>query len=172
MSAASSEPIIWLRGKLTLLESSLDARIDLIDAAKGNVIWNETFAASGATLFDLQQEIASKIANRLVRRIDDARLTRSSAKPTTSLAAYELLQRGLVRLRGYRDEDNLAAKDLFEQALAKDPNYALAHSYLALADLILAGFGGAAPDVMAAVVERAYRAVNLAPEEPRCHRVF
>jgi len=40
-----------------------------------------------------------------------------------------------VKLRGYREEDNLRAKELFELAASKDPDYALAHSFVALADL-------------------------------------
>ena len=42
--------------------------------------------------------------------------------------------RGLARLRGYREEDNVRGEALFEQAAARDPDYALAHAYIALAD--------------------------------------
>ena len=136
------------------------------------MLWTEAFAASGDGIFDLLHEIALKIVNRLVRRLDDAGLARCMARPPTSLASYELLQRGLLRLRGYGKDDNPAAKALFEQALDKDPDYALAHSYLALVDLMMGGWGEAPRDAIASNVERADRAVNLAPEEPRCHRVL
>ena len=161
-----------VRGRVGISAGSLEARVSLIDAANGSVMWSEVFVASGEAIFELQQDIALKIVNRLVSRLDHVTMARSAAKPPANLAAYELLQRGLMRLRGYREGDNFAAKALFEQALARDADYALAHSYVALADLIIGGFGGASPEVMSSVVERAYLAVNLAPEEPRCHRVF
>ena len=55
---------------------------------------------------------------------------------------------------------------------ARDPDYALAHAYVALADLAIAGYGEAPADVIATAVERADFAVMLASEEPRCHRVL
>jgi TolB-like protein/tetratricopeptide (TPR) repeat protein len=161
-----------VRGCLRFSADALEARISLIDAANGSMLWSENFSASGSGIFGVQEEIAYKIVNRLVMRLDDAGLARSAAKPPANLAAYELLQRGLVRLRGYRRDDNIAAKAFFERALAKDPHYALAHSYVALADLAIGGYGEAPPDVIAAAVDRANLAVTLAPEEPRCHRVL
>lgn len=161
-----------VRGRARIADGSLEAKVGLIDAARGSVLWSDSFAASGNAIFELQQEIALKIVNRLVSRLDDAAVARSAAKPPTSLAAYEMLQRGLVRLRGYREEDNLAARAFFEQALGKDPGYALAHSYLALTDLAIGGYGEAPPEVVAGAIDRADRGVALAPEEPRCHRVL
>jgi len=161
-----------VRGRIRLSAAALDARVALVESRKGSVLWSETFAAPGESVFELQQDIALKIVNRLVSRIDDAGLAQSMSRPPASLAAYELLQRGLLRLRGYAKDDNLAAKALFEQALAKDAHYALAHSYLAFAELIVGGWGETPPEVLASIVERSELAVQLAPEEPRCHRVL
>ena len=105
-------------------------------------------------------------------RLGDASLARAAAKPTTSLASHEMLLRGLARFRGYGRDDNAAARDFFDQALARDPDYALAHAYRALVDLAIAGYAEAPPSVIKAAVERADLAVTLAPEEPRCHRVL
>jgi TolB-like protein/cytochrome c-type biogenesis protein CcmH/NrfG len=161
-----------VRGRIRFSAGSLEARVSLIEAAKGTVLWSDAFAASGDGIFALQEEIALKVVNRLVTRLDDASLTRSAAKPTASLAAYEMLQRGLMRLRGYQADDNVAAKQFFEQALDKDPQYALAHSYLALTDLAIGGYDGAPQQTIQAAADRAQLAVTLAPEEPRCHRVL
>jgi tetratricopeptide (TPR) repeat protein len=48
----------------------------------------------------------------------------------------------------------------------------LAHSYIGLTDLIIGGYAAASPTLLAQVIERTERAVILAPEEPRCHRVL
>lgn len=160
-----------VHGIIGLPAGGIRAKAHLIDA-HGSVLWCEAFSALGSAVFEVQEEIAQKIVNRLVTRLDDAHLTRAAAKPPSSLDAYECLLRGLARLRGYGEDDNLAARQLFEQAVVLDPNYALAHSYVALADLAIAGYGEAPAEVIATAVERANHAVTLAPEEPRCHRVL
>jgi tetratricopeptide (TPR) repeat protein len=146
--------------------------VSLMTASTGGVLWSDTFSASGGQIFDMQEEIASRVVNRLVARLDDAGVRQATPKPPDSLAAYELLLRGLARLRGYSDDDNKTARDLFRAAVEKDPTYALAHSYIALADLIIGGYAEASPELLGSLIDRAECAVTLAPEEPRCHRVL
>jgi DNA-binding winged helix-turn-helix (wHTH) protein/tetratricopeptide (TPR) repeat protein len=161
-----------IQGRMRFSTDGLQARVSLIDAANGAVLWSEKVSVQGAAVFDAQEELALKIVNRLVSRFDDASLARSSARPPTSLAAYELVLRGIARFRGYREEDNAAAKQFFELAAAKDPGYALAHAYGALVDLAIAGYGEAPSGVIAECVRRASAALTLAPEDPRCHRIL
>ncbi|MGX5842451.1 winged helix-turn-helix domain-containing tetratricopeptide repeat protein [Mesorhizobium sp. ArgA1] len=161
-----------VRGRATTRADGMRVTVSLMTASTGGVLWSDTFSASGGQIFDMQEEIASRVVNRLVARLDDAGVKQATPKPPGSLAAYELLLRGLVRLRGYGDDDNKAARDLFQAAVEKDPAYALAHSYIALADLIIAGYAEAPPELLDSLVDRAECAVTLAPEEPRCHRVL
>ncbi len=161
-----------VRGRMAVEADSITAAISLVDASSGAVLWSETVSGAGSAIFDMQQEIASKIVNRLVSRLADAVVARAGGRPPANLAAYECLVRGLAHLRSYRNEDNFAAKRLFEEAVAKDPAYALAHAYIALADLIIGGYGEMPADALVAVLDRAEHAVVLAPEDPRCHRVL
>ena len=161
-----------VRGRATTCTDGMRVTVSLIAASTGGVLWSETFSASGGQIFDMQEEIARRVVNRLVARLDDAGLKQATPKPPDSLAAYELLLRGLARLRGYAAEDNEAARALFQAAVERDPSYALAHSYIGLTDLIIGGYGDASPALLAQVIERTQRAVILAPEEPRCHRVL
>ena len=160
-----------VRGRM-LVSDRIEANIALVDAKKGLILWSDRLGASGAGIFDIQNEIALKIVNRLVTRLNDANMNRTAARPTTNLAAYEMILRGLTHFRSYRPEDNFKAKACFEAAIEKDPDYALAHSYVALVDLAIGGYGEAPADVIAACVDRSDHAVSLAPEEPRCHRVL
>ncbi len=161
-----------VRGRATTRADGMRVTVSLMTASTGGVLWSETFSASGGQIFDMQEEIACRVVNRLVARLDDAGVKQATPKPPDSLAAYELLLRGLARLRGYGDDDNKAARDLFQAAVEKDPTYALAHSYIALADLIIGGYAEASPELLGSLIERAECAVTLAPEEPRCHRVL
>lgn len=161
-----------VRGRATTRADGMRVTVSLMTASTGEVLWSDTFSASGGQIFDMQEEIASRVVNRLVARLDDAGIKQATPKPPGSLAAYELVLRGLARLRGYGDDDNQAARDLFQAAVDKDPTYALAHSYTALADLIIGGYAEASPALLASLIDRAECAVTLAPEEPRCHRVL
>lgn len=161
-----------VRGRATTRADGMRVAVSLMTASTGGVLWSDTFSASGGQIFDMQEEIACRVVNRLVARLDDAGIKQATPKPPDSLAAYELLLRGLARLRGYGDDDNKAARDLFQAAVEKDPTYALAHSYIALADLIIGGYAEASPELLGSLIERAECAVTLAPEEPRCHRVL
>lgn len=150
----------------------LRVRVTLVDPASGAILWGDSFAAAGEDVFATQDEIAVKVINRLVARLDAAGVSRVSLRAPASLAAHDLLLRGLARLRGYGETDNAEAKALFEAALDKDPDYALAHAYLALADLAIAGYGEAPAAVVGDVLRRAELAVTLSPEDPRCHRML
>ena len=66
---------------------------------------------------------------------------------------------------------NAAARGLFERAVALDPDYGLAHAYLALA-IFAEEWGDAAAERLASCLELASRAVALDPGESRCHRVL
>jgi TolB-like protein/Tfp pilus assembly protein PilF len=147
-------------------------RVRLTDASREVQLWSDRYEARDAEIFSVQNEIAYRIVSRLVSRLEDAGLQRTSAKPTNSLAAYELVLRGIAALRGYRAEDNDNARNLFEAAIEKDPHYGVAHSYLALSQLIIGGYAMASTDVIAGVLDLALKGVTLAPEDPRCHRIL
>jgi TolB-like protein/Tfp pilus assembly protein PilF len=150
----------------------LRVRVTLVDPASGAILWGDSFAAAGEDVFATQDDIAAKVINRLVARLDEAGVGRASLRAPASLDAHDLLLRGLVRLRGYGETDNEEAKALFEAALDKDSGYALAHAYLALTDLAIAGYGEAPAAVIEDVLRRAAFAVSLSPEDPRCLRVL
>ena len=115
----------------------------LIEAASGAHLWAERYDRSLTEIFEVQDEVATTIVSTLVGRIEDAKIQQSLRKPTVSLAAYDFLLRGIVHFRGYAADDNSRACAFFEKALACDPSYALAHSFLALARIALHGYGAA-----------------------------
>jgi adenylate cyclase len=78
--------------------------------------------------------------------------------------------RGIELLRGYSPDDNRRARELFESAVALDPQYAIAHAYLALALLVEHGYGGSPAAIKDRALEIALTAVRLEPSEGRCHQ--
>lgn len=161
-----------VEGSLRRTGERLDISVSLATAPAGVLAWNERYVADGSDVFAVLDDISEQIVNRLVKRLEDAGTHRAAATPTDSLAAYELLLRGIGRLRGYQPEDNEAAREYFEAAIDKDPAYGLAHGYLGLAVAHLVGDIVLSPEVFDQAIAHGARGVALAPEEPRCHRIL
>jgi tetratricopeptide (TPR) repeat protein len=85
------------------------------------------------------------------------------------LAAYECLLRGIKHLRGYGPGDNARAIELFEQAIALDPDYQLARVYRVFADLVAHGYDAAPDHVVDAALAVASTAVEIEGDDGRLH---
>ncbi|MER9655161.1 adenylate/guanylate cyclase domain-containing protein [Mesorhizobium sp. M0152] len=99
----------------------------LIDAIGGDHIWAERYDSSLEDIFAVQDEVTAKIVEALVGRLAG----RPARKRPTSLEAYDLC----VQARGVSFQTGLGAREacmLLEKAIGLDPDYAEAHSWLAL----------------------------------------
>ena len=143
----------------------------LVDAAAGGHLWADRYDRVQGDIFAVQDEVVARIATTLAGRIQAAGLERAKRKPTTDLAAYDCVLRGMEQFAGYGPDANAAARELFERAVALDPDYAVAHAYLAL--LIFAeDWGDAAASQLARCLAHAHRAVALDDADSRCHRAL
>ena len=98
----------------------------LIDAQSGAHLWAERFDGTLADVFDLQDRVAEGVAGAIEPTLRGAEIERARRKPTGSLDAYDLYLRAIPHLLTLTAEDNREALRLLEQALALDPNYAVA----------------------------------------------
>ena len=98
----------------------------LIDAQSGAHLWAERFDGTLADVFDLQDRVAEGVAGAIEPTLRGAEIERARRKPTGSLDAYDLYLRALPHLLTLTAEDNREALRLLEQALALDPDYAVA----------------------------------------------
>lgn len=103
----------------------------LIDAVDGNHLWTERYDRDIAELFAMQDEITDRIVVALRIKLTTGEETRVHRKHTRSLKAWHLVGRGAEHFYRVNKADNVAARDLFEQAIAVDKDYALAHVLLA-----------------------------------------
>ena len=158
-----------VEGSVRKMASQIRITAQLIDAISGNHLWSERFDRGIEELFDVQDELTRTIVATVAGRLEDAEIRTAIAKRTESLPAYDSLLRGVRHLRGYGADDNRLARELFEQAVALDPHYALAHAYLALSLIVENGYG-AAPDALTQrALDIATAAVSMDPRENRCH---
>ncbi|WP_202379442.1 tetratricopeptide repeat protein [Mesorhizobium sp. 131-2-5] len=117
--------------------------------------------------------MAQRIATALVANIENAVMRRGSvAPPTANVDAYLHFLRGKELLRSYGEGVNEAARDHFLKAIELDPTAGLVHAYLALADVIIGGYGDAPRAVLDQARDRALHAIALTPDEARCNRML
>ena len=107
----------------------------LIDVATDRHIWAETFDREMTidNLFDIQTEITRQIVTAVRGQLTTEEQQAFMGAPTQSLEAYEayLRARNLLTSTGYHMDKYKAAQPYAEQAVALDPNFALAHLLLA-----------------------------------------
>lgn len=145
--------------------------VSLVDIATARQLWGDRFQSQGDGLFAIEREIVEQIVSRLVTRVTNAGLEQASRKPVTSLAAYELLLRGFAMLRDPAQTDQRSAEILFEAAIAKDPGYGLAYTYLALVRALDGEFGRASEAVLENARDLSEKGLALSPDQPTGHRV-
>jgi adenylate cyclase len=160
-----------LEGSVRRAGARVRITAQLIEAATGAHLWAERYDRSLDDIFAVQDEVAQTIVSTLVGRIEDARLQQSLRRPTTSLAAYDCLLRGLAHFRGV-ETANQQALEMFEKAVALDARFAVAHSYRAFVKVALNGHAAAPTEVLDAAFTEAKHAIALDPLESRCHRII
>ena len=143
----------------------------LSDAADGRVIWSDAFDRDARQIFEVQNELAQSIANALSLRLIDAARP-SSLRGTSDVAAYDLYLRGRHEMsQGYHDRRAVpAAVSYFEEAIARDSEYARAYSGYADALSLLPFFNATAFDsVIPLMIPAARRAISLDPNLGEAH---
>jgi adenylate cyclase len=105
----------------------------LVEAGSGHQLWSEQYDRVLDDVFDVQDEVATKIVNMLVGNIERTDLERSLRKETDDLTAYEYVLRGRHYWGDWKgsEDDNRRARKMFERAIELDPRYGAAHAGLA-----------------------------------------
>ena len=96
----------------------------LIDAATGRHLWAQKYDREMKELFAVQDEITRKVVTELQVKLTMGEMARILARETENVAAHDLYLHGLRKLVKFNKEENRQARDLFEQAIALDPNFA------------------------------------------------
>jgi adenylate cyclase len=121
-----------LEGSVQKAADRVRITTQLIDTQTGGHVWAERYDRELQDIFALQDEITQKIVFALKVTLSPEEQARFQRAPTTNLDAYDAYLRGLELVWRTTPETNRQARQLFEQALDLDPQYAAASSYLAM----------------------------------------
>lgn len=162
-----------VQGSVRRAGSHARISVQLIDSTTGRHVWAQRFDRELEDVFLVQDEVTATIVSTLAGRVEASRMAEARRAPAERLEAYEFVLRGKDHHHRYTEADCDKAIDMFERAIERDPNYAVAHAWLAC------GLGQARayrPEQNAELVSQAEiaaeRARELDAEESECYRVL
>jgi adenylate cyclase len=120
-----------LEGSVRKSGSRIRITGQLIDAASGAHLWADRYDGTLEDVFELQDQVASRVVGAIAPSVTEAEIERAKRKPTSSLDAYDYYLRGLAAHWQYTRDGTDQAVGLYEQAVALDPQFALAYAALA-----------------------------------------
>ena len=125
-----------LEGSVRKAGARVRITAQLIDAATGHHIWAERFDRDLADIFEVQDEVTSRIVATLAGRLAASERRRARSGQTENLEAYDCVLRGREHWDRFTPEDNREARRLYEKAIELDPDYARAYASLAWTYLV------------------------------------
>ncbi|MCP5365903.1 MAG: tetratricopeptide repeat protein [Hyphomicrobiales bacterium] len=149
----------------------LRINVQLIDAASGKHLWAERYDRNLTDVFAIQDEVVGHIIKSLALTLTPQEAKRLARRGTGSLEAFDLYMKGRQQ-ESYFNRDALdRAQNLFQKAIALDPEYAEAYAHLAQVFSLKAEFN-MVEDVDGAYrrsLELAEKAIALNPDLPYAH---
>jgi serine/threonine-protein kinase len=158
-----------LQGSVRRAGHRIRVTVQLVDVAQGFQLWSERYDREMADIFDLQDEIARAIAEKLKVTLAAGGSARLVKQATTSVQAYELYLRGRALLLK-RGRHVAEGTDCLRRAVDLDPNFAAAWAGLADTYTVRGYWGMATPgETMPKALTAARRAVALDPDLAEAH---
>jgi eukaryotic-like serine/threonine-protein kinase len=121
-----------LMGKVRQMGDTLNIQVDLVDATTGAQLWGQEYERKASDVLSIKQAIAREVTENLRLRLSDAEQRQLTRHDTTNAEAYQFYLRGRYFWNKRTAEGIKKAIEQFQQAIDRDPNYAL--GYVGLVD--------------------------------------
>jgi len=155
-----------LAGSLRRAGSRLRINAQLVDTHTDFPLWSDRYDRELKDIFEVQDEIARKIAEALRITLSPQEKAELATKPTENLQAYDLYLQGKSYARRLTRQDLEFALQMFESAVAQDPNFAL--GYASIANVCAQNYYHYQRETtwIGRAMAASQRAVALRPEQP------
>ncbi|HYN08471.1 MAG TPA: protein kinase [Vicinamibacterales bacterium] len=158
-----------LAGSLRRAGTRLRINAQLVDTRTDFPLWSERYDREMRDVFEVQDEIARKIAEALRITLSPQEQAAISAKPTDNLQAYDLYLRGKSYARRLTQQDLEFALQMFESAIGLDSRFALAYAGIANVCAQHHYRHGSGSGWLDRARDAAEKAVSLQPHLPEAH---
>jgi TolB-like protein/Tfp pilus assembly protein PilF len=155
-----------LTGTLRRAGTRLRINAQLVDTHTDFPLWSERYDRELKDIFEVQDEIARKIAEALRVTLSPQEQEALAARPTGNLQAYDLYLRGKSYARRWTRQDLEFAKQMFDNAVSLDSKFALAYAATANVCALHHYVFGRDPVWLERAKAASERAADLAPQLP------
>jgi serine/threonine-protein kinase len=151
-----------VNGRVVQRGDDLTLYLSLVDTRTGDQLWGEQYNRKQADLLSLQNAVARDVATKLRNRLSAPDEQKVARNYTQNTEAYQLYLQGRFFANKRTPQNIQKAIEYYQQAIAKDPNYALGYAGLSDGYGLLAYYGGApAPAALGQARGAALRALSL-----------
>jgi len=120
-----------LEGSVRKAGNRVRITAQLIDSSSGAHIWADRYEGAFEDIFDLQDQVTSKVVGAIAPQIEKAEIERTKRKPPENLDAYDRYLRGMEGFHKFSREGSKEALSHLYRATELDPNYATAYAMIA-----------------------------------------
>jgi serine/threonine protein kinase len=159
-----------LTGRIMQSGGSLRIGTELVDVATGSQLWGAQYDRKPGDIFAIQDEISNEISGKLRLKLTRAEKKRLTKHQTDDADAYRLYLKGRHHWNQWTEGGFYKAIEYFQQAVEKDPGYALAYTGLADSYVLLGWNSYLAPkDAFPQGKMAAMRALRVDPDLGEAH---
>jgi TolB-like protein/Tfp pilus assembly protein PilF len=130
-----------LSGRVQQRGDQILLNVELVDAGSGDQIWGDNYARRMSDIIQLQSDIARDVAGKLKAKITGEEGEKIARSHTENIEANQLYLRGRYHWNKRTTNDIKKSIEFFQQAIDKDPTYALAYAALAEAYILAPSYG-------------------------------
>jgi eukaryotic-like serine/threonine-protein kinase len=159
-------------GRITPHGDTVEVSAELTDVRSNNELWGQRYSGKSSEIMSLQERIASDIAARLRSGMSGAQQQQVASQGTKDAAAYDLYLKGRYALNKRTPADLQASLSYFNQAIARDPGYALAYTGVADVYSVMPSYGGLSSEDYPKSNAAARKALDLDPTLAHPHAVM
>jgi serine/threonine protein kinase/tetratricopeptide (TPR) repeat protein len=131
-----------LMGRVRQVGDSLNIQVDLVDATTGAQLWGEEYNRKVSDILAVKQDISREITDKLRLKLTGDEQKQITRRDTTNAEAYQSYLRGRYHWNKRSGDELKKAIEQFQQAIDRDPNYALAYTGLADCYMLLEQYAG------------------------------
>jgi eukaryotic-like serine/threonine-protein kinase len=158
-----------LTGRVVQHSDTIQVSADLTSVQDNNEIWGQQYERKASEIISLQQEIAGDIAEKLRAKMSGSEKQQITKQGTQNPEAYQLYVKGRYYWNKRTPGDLKTALSYFQQAIDKDPGFALAYAGVADSYGVMSDFGGDPRDVVPKSDAAGAKALELDPALARPH---
>jgi TolB-like protein len=155
----------FIEGSVRKFGEQIKISVSLLDIETGDYLWQESHRGEFKDIFDMQEAVAQKVVDGLKLHLTKEEKTLVQERGTENAEAYELhIKAREFAIRSTKEGFQLAIR-LDTEAIALDPNYALAYCYKASWIADFCRNYGSTPELLIEAEQLAYEGLRLKPDQ-------